>query len=182
VSPAPLDAAGAAHAPARGEVRIVSLVPSITELLCDLGLGAQLVGRTGFCIHPWDTVREIPKVGGTKDVRLQRIRELAPTHVVVNVDLHTRLADGTSLRRAQRCAGPRALTTAHERDLAAPEPRMVARSPPRRPSWVKRRTRVTEARTRGFGRSVHVHFPARVRRRDAWGVRPVRIRARSVAR
>jgi ABC-type Fe3+-hydroxamate transport system substrate-binding protein len=90
VSPAPLDAAGAAHAPARGEVRIVSLVPSITELLCDLGLGAQLVGRTGFCIHPWDTVREIPKVGGTKDVRLQRIRELAPTHVVVNVDENTR--------------------------------------------------------------------------------------------
>ncbi|HUB98621.1 MAG TPA: helical backbone metal receptor [Solirubrobacterales bacterium] len=68
------------------EARIVCLVPSITELICELGLAAQLVGRTGFCIHPWETVRRIPKVGGTKDVKLERVRELAPTHVVVNVD------------------------------------------------------------------------------------------------
>src|ERR1700712_400942 len=66
--------------------RIVCLVPSITELLCDLGLAEQIVGRTGFCIHPWETVRTIPKVGGTKDVHMDRVRELAPTHVVVNVD------------------------------------------------------------------------------------------------
>lgn len=70
--------------------RIVSLVPSITELLCDLGLASELVGRTGFCIHPWETVRTIPKVGGTKDVLLERVRALAPTHVVVNVDENTR--------------------------------------------------------------------------------------------
>ena len=68
------------------EPRIVCLVPSITELLCDLGLSEQLVGRTGFCIHPWETVRQIPKVGGTKDVLMDRVRELEPTHVVVNVD------------------------------------------------------------------------------------------------
>ncbi|HEY2478195.1 MAG TPA: helical backbone metal receptor [Solirubrobacterales bacterium] len=68
------------------EPRIVSLVPSITELLCDLDLSEEVVGRTGFCIHPWETVREIPKVGGTKDVLMDRVRELAPTHVVVNVD------------------------------------------------------------------------------------------------
>jgi hypothetical protein len=68
------------------DARIVSLVPSITELLCDLGLERQLVGRTGFCIHPWETVRTIPKVGGTKDVSLEKVRELAPSHVVVNVD------------------------------------------------------------------------------------------------
>jgi ABC-type Fe3+-hydroxamate transport system substrate-binding protein len=66
--------------------RIVCLVPSITELLCDLGLSEQVVGRTGFCIHPWETVRTIPKVGGTKDVLMDRVRELEPTHVVVNVD------------------------------------------------------------------------------------------------
>jgi ABC-type Fe3+-hydroxamate transport system substrate-binding protein len=66
--------------------RIVSLVPSITELLCDLGLSEQLVGRTGFCIHPWETVKSIPKVGGTKDVLMDRVRELEPTHVVVNID------------------------------------------------------------------------------------------------
>jgi ABC-type Fe3+-hydroxamate transport system substrate-binding protein len=67
-------------------MRIVSLVPSITELLCDLDLSDELVGRTGFCIHPWETVRTIPKVGGTKDLKFDRIRALEPTHVVVNVD------------------------------------------------------------------------------------------------
>lgn len=72
------------------EPRIVCLVPSITELLCELGLARQLVGRTGFCVHPWEVVREIPKVGGTKDVKLERIGELAPTHVVVNVEENRR--------------------------------------------------------------------------------------------
>ena len=81
-----LDAAGQAHEPARGEVRIVSLVPSLTELACALGLEDRLVGRTGFCIHPRETVRRIPKVGGTKDVDLERVRALAPTHLLVNVD------------------------------------------------------------------------------------------------
>lgn len=77
--------------------RIVSLVPSITELLCDLGLAEQLVGRTGFCIHPWETVRHVPKVGGTKDVLLDRVRVLRPTHVVVNVDENT-LETASALR------------------------------------------------------------------------------------
>jgi ABC-type Fe3+-hydroxamate transport system substrate-binding protein len=66
--------------------RIVSLVPSITELLVDLGLGAFLVGRTGFCIHPAEAVKHIPKVGGTKDVNLAKIKKLNATHVIVNVD------------------------------------------------------------------------------------------------
>ena len=70
----PADAAGVVHEPAGGDARIVCLVPSITELVCDLGLADQLVGRTGFCIHPWETVRTIPKLGGTKDVKLDRIR------------------------------------------------------------------------------------------------------------
>ena len=80
-----VDALGVAHLPAPG-ARIVSLVPSITELLCDLGLAAQLVGRTGFCIHPAQAVAAIPKVGGTKDVNIGKIRQLAPTHLVVNID------------------------------------------------------------------------------------------------
>jgi len=79
------DALGTLHA-ADPQARIVSLVPSITELLCDLGLGAQLVGRTGFCIHPAEVVRAIPKVGGTKDVNIEKIRKLAPSHLVVNID------------------------------------------------------------------------------------------------
>lgn len=70
--------------------RIVSLVPSITELLCELGLADQLVGRTGFCVHPKETLKEIPKVGGTKSVNLKKIRDLAPTHVIVNVDENKR--------------------------------------------------------------------------------------------
>ncbi|NVM76522.1 ABC-type Fe3+-hydroxamate transport system substrate-binding protein [Duganella sp. SG902] len=80
-----IDALGTEHQP-DPHARIVSLVPSITELLCDLGLAAQVVGRTGFCIHPWDVVQAIPKVGGTKDVNLDKIRQLAPTHVVLNID------------------------------------------------------------------------------------------------
>jgi len=83
------DALGQVHEPAPG-ARIISLVPSITELLCDLGLAPQLIGRTGFCIHPKEVVAAIPKVGGTKDVNLDKIRALAPTHVVVNLDENTR--------------------------------------------------------------------------------------------
>ncbi|SNS11479.1 ABC-type Fe3+-hydroxamate transport system, substrate-binding protein [Noviherbaspirillum humi] len=83
-----IDAIGTVHvAVAPGEQpRIVSLVPSITELLCDLGLAPWLVGRTGFCIHPADVVAAIPKVGGTKAVNIDKIRRLAPTHLVVNID------------------------------------------------------------------------------------------------
>jgi ABC-type Fe3+-hydroxamate transport system substrate-binding protein len=80
-----VDAVGLRHTPAP-DARIVCLVPSITELLWDLGLAGKLVGRTGFCIHPRDAVAAIPKVGGTKDVNLDKIRKLAPTHVVVNID------------------------------------------------------------------------------------------------
>jgi ABC-type Fe3+-hydroxamate transport system substrate-binding protein len=80
-----IDALGTLHTPDPA-ARIVSLVPSITELLCDLGLAPQLVGRTGFCIHPADMVSTIPKIGGTKDVNVEKIRRLAPTHLVVNMD------------------------------------------------------------------------------------------------
>jgi ABC-type Fe3+-hydroxamate transport system substrate-binding protein len=79
------DSIGQQHIAAPG-ARIVSLVPSITELLCELGLAPQLVGRTGFCIHPAETVQQIAKIGGTKDVNIEKIRKLAPTHLVVNID------------------------------------------------------------------------------------------------
>ena len=83
------DAVGTHHRPDLN-ARIVSLVPSITELLCELGLADRLVGRTGFCIHPAALVAAIPKVGGTKDVNIDKIRRLAPTHLVVNIDENTR--------------------------------------------------------------------------------------------
>ena len=81
-----IDALGTPHPPAGAGARIVSLVPSITELLFELGLGPQVVGRTSFCVHPRDAVRGVPAVGGTKDVRLDAVRALAPTHVIVNID------------------------------------------------------------------------------------------------
>ena len=84
--PVYVDARGAAHRRAAADARIACLVPSITELVCDLGLAPQLVARTGFCIHPREVLAGIPKVGGTKDVDLARLRALAPTHVIVNVD------------------------------------------------------------------------------------------------
>ncbi len=68
------------------DARIVSLVPSLTELLCDLGCGPLLVGRTGYCIHPQASVQKIPKIGGTKTVNIEKIRRLAPTHLIVNID------------------------------------------------------------------------------------------------
>ena len=66
--------------------RIVSLVPSLTELLFALDLGDQVVGRTGFCIHPRPQVRAVPKVGGTKTVNVEAVLALSPTHLLVNID------------------------------------------------------------------------------------------------
>jgi len=84
------DAVGTRHPVAGIHARIVSLVPSITELLFDLGLAPQIVGRTGFCIHPRDRVKRVPKVGGTKSIEVGRIKRLAPTHLIVNVDENPR--------------------------------------------------------------------------------------------
>ena len=90
VNDALVDAYGQRHLRADDAARIVSLVPSITELLFDLELGAQVIGRTGFCIHPRDAVRAVPKLGGTKDVDIDALLALAPTHVIVNIDENTR--------------------------------------------------------------------------------------------
>ena len=80
------DALGTIHEPHSGIPRIVSLVPSLTELLCDLGLSAHVVGRTRFCTEPRRQVKKIPVMGGTKDFDVDLIRQQAPTHVIVNVD------------------------------------------------------------------------------------------------
>jgi ABC-type Fe3+-hydroxamate transport system substrate-binding protein len=67
-------------------LRIASLVPSVTELVVALGLRERLVARTGFCVHPAAALAGVPKGGGTKDVNLDKLRRLAPSHVIVNVD------------------------------------------------------------------------------------------------
>ncbi len=64
--------------------RVVSLVPSITELVLDLGLGERLVGRTKFCIHPEEVVSHIQIIGGTKNIRLDRVKELNPDLILAN--------------------------------------------------------------------------------------------------
>ncbi|MDX1513238.1 MAG: helical backbone metal receptor [Gammaproteobacteria bacterium] len=81
-----VDDIGTAHPPAEGNARIVSLVPSITELLFALDLGDRLVGRTTFCVHPADGVAKVARVGGTKTVSLEKVERARPTHVIVNVD------------------------------------------------------------------------------------------------
>lgn len=64
--------------------RIVSIVPSQTELLIDLGLKDQLIGRTQFCIHPAEKVHDIPRIGGTKKLQLDAIRALKPDLIIGN--------------------------------------------------------------------------------------------------
>ncbi len=69
-----------------GPRRIVSLVPSHTETLHDLGLAGRVVGRTRFCIHPKPWVDTIAAVGGTKDARADKILALKPDLVVADKD------------------------------------------------------------------------------------------------
>lgn len=66
--------------------RIVSLVPSHTETLHDLGLAHRVVGRTRFCIHPSPWVDQLPVVGGTKDATAAKILALHPDLVVADKD------------------------------------------------------------------------------------------------
>ena len=94
------DVLGVQHAPVTAPARIVSLVPSITELLFALKLGDQVVGRTHYCIHPAPLVAPLQSVGGTKKIRYARLQALRPTHVIVNIDENLRelaerlIADG----------------------------------------------------------------------------------------
>jgi ABC-type Fe3+-hydroxamate transport system substrate-binding protein len=80
-------ATGAFHSqrrPSDTPCRIVSLVPSTTETLADLGLEDHVVGRTRYCVHPQPWVDGIPEVGGTKDPDAARIAALSPDLIVGN--------------------------------------------------------------------------------------------------
>ncbi len=70
--------------------RIVSLVPSQTELLVDLGLEDHIVGLTKFCIHPADLRKKKTVVGGTKTLHFDRIRELNPDIILCNKEENTK--------------------------------------------------------------------------------------------
>lgn len=86
----PVDASGVALTLAAPARRIVSLIPSTTETLCELGLADALVGVTVYCSEPREVVREKPRVGGEKDPDLAAIRALAPDLVIANVEENVR--------------------------------------------------------------------------------------------
>lgn len=65
-------------------VRIVSLVPSLSELLVDLGLSDNLIGITKFCIFPEEVFKSTEKIGGTKQLNLQKIMDLKPDFILAN--------------------------------------------------------------------------------------------------
>lgn len=64
--------------------KIISLVPSQTELLYDLGLKDRIAGQTLFCIHPKEHFKSAAKVGGTKKLNIQAIRDLQPDLIIGN--------------------------------------------------------------------------------------------------
>lgn len=70
-------------------MRIVSLVPSQTELLFDLGLEDRLVGITKFCVHPYHLKSTKKVIGGTKKVHFEKIRLLQPDIIIANKEENT---------------------------------------------------------------------------------------------
>lgn len=70
--------------------RIISLVPSITELLVDLGLQNNIVGITKFCVHPKTLKKEKTTVGGTKKCKIDSIKSLSPDLIICNKEENTK--------------------------------------------------------------------------------------------
>jgi ABC-type Fe3+-hydroxamate transport system substrate-binding protein len=85
-----VDASGVVLTLTRPPRRLVSLVPSLTEALCRLGLADALVGVTVYCREPADVLRTKTRVGGEKDPNLAAIRALAPDLVLANVEENIR--------------------------------------------------------------------------------------------
>ena len=85
-----VDASGVAVDFARPPRRIVSLVPSITETLCHLGLAEALVGITVYCVEPREVVSGKTRIGGEKNPDLEKIRALEPDLVIANIEENLR--------------------------------------------------------------------------------------------
>lgn len=71
-------------------LRIISTVPSQTELLFFIGLGEQIVGITKFCTHPADEAAHIVRVGGTKQLNLETVYQLKPDIIIANKEENER--------------------------------------------------------------------------------------------
>lgn len=69
--------------------RIVSLVPSQTELLSDLGLDTEVIGITKFCVHPKEWKKQKVIVGGTKQVHYDKVKQLNPDLIIANKEENT---------------------------------------------------------------------------------------------
>jgi ABC-type Fe3+-hydroxamate transport system substrate-binding protein len=76
--------------PTKSYTRFISLVPSLTELLYDLGLEEEVVGITKFCIHPTEWFRSKTRIGGTKEVNFEKINEVAPQLIIANKEENTK--------------------------------------------------------------------------------------------
>lgn len=73
-------------------MKIISLVPSITETLFDFGLTAdEVIGRTKFCIHPSDLVKNVEVIGGTKNLNIDKIKSLKPDLIIANKEENEKL-------------------------------------------------------------------------------------------
>ncbi|MFI5196436.1 MAG: helical backbone metal receptor [Chitinophagales bacterium] len=70
--------------------RIISIVPSQTELLYDLGLDEEIVGITKFCVHPDEWYRNKKRVGGTKAVHIDLVKALQPDLIIANKEENTK--------------------------------------------------------------------------------------------
>src|SRR3982751_3191171 len=70
--------------------RIISVVPSQTELLFYLGLNEEIAGITKFCIHPADKFKSVTKIGGTKQLDIAKIKSLKPDLIIANKEQNER--------------------------------------------------------------------------------------------
>ena len=70
--------------------RIISVVPSQTELLFYLGLDEEVIGITKFCIHPADKFKSVTKIGGTKQLDIEKIKALQPDLIIANKEENER--------------------------------------------------------------------------------------------
>lgn len=128
--------------------RVVSLVPSETEAVAMLGAGDRLVGRTDYCVEPAETLALVPRVGGTKDARLDRIVALAPDLVLANQEENTEglvaglLARGIAVHLSFPKTVADAVALQHDLGL------LLGFDPATHPVLVRLRTAVAEAEAR----------------------------------
>lgn len=137
--------------------RIISLVPSQTELLFDLGLEEEVVGLTRFCIHPKEKVNSKAKIGGTKNFDIEKIKSLQPDLIIANKE-ENYIAGITELQKYF----PVWVSDIYNLDDAYAMMREVSRITNSEPEGQKIskeiRTSFSQLRTSDFGRQTCAYF------------------------